>query len=105
MPDLAIGLMLIALPGFAVGVAAMLVAGKRGRSTRGWFLIGYLAPVLSFFAVGLLDALTNWGGALRFLWFGSYFVPLYVIWRLRTLHGDATDGKDSSPGRSSPPRY
>lgn len=105
MPDLAIGLMLIAVPGFAMGVAAMLVAANRGRSARGWFLIGYLAPALSFFAVGLLDALTNWGGALRFLWFASYFVPLYVLWRLPTLRRHAAGGKESSPGQSSSPGH
>ena len=105
MPDSAIGLMLIAIPGFAVAVAAMLVAANRGRSARGWFLMGYLTPVLSFFAVGLLDALTNWGVALRFLWFGSYFVPLYVLWRLPTLRRHAARGKESGPGQRSTPKY
>lgn len=94
MPDLAIGLILIVFPGFFVGVLAMLIAANRGRSRRGWFLISYLVPVLSFFAVGLLEALTNWGDALRYLWFGSYFVPLYVLWRLPTLRRHVAGGTD-----------
>ena len=62
-----------------IGLLAMFVAGGRGRSRPGWFVLSYLTPVISFFAVGLLDALTSWGGLVRVLWFGSYFVPLYVL--------------------------
>ncbi|MDP6350080.1 MAG: hypothetical protein QGG58_09965 [Chloroflexota bacterium] len=104
MPDLTIGLLLIAVPGFVVGVAAALVAGRKGRSRLGWFLISYLGPLLSFFAVGVLESVANWGGLLRFLWFGSYFVPLYLLWQLPTRRRYAIGRNDQGASSTLPHR-
>ena len=89
-----LGLILIVAPAFAVGLVAMFLAGGRGRSRPRWFVLGYLTPVLLFFVVGLLDDITSWGDAVRVLWFGSYFVPLYILWRLPTLRKHVTGETD-----------